>query len=102
MKYFNFRGKFQLGHPVNSQRNALETRGGERNGGRIGAGDLDTARLLGRADADGIPVGQEHPVDGGVDLGTDLGPVVASLATLQHELLLLRVVRVQLGTDSKE
>ena len=86
--YFNSR-------VVQTKRNVLETRGWQRDGGRVGA-DLDAARLLGRAEADRVPVGEENPVDGGVDLGSDLGPMVAGLAALQHELLLLRVVRVQL------
>ena len=72
--YFNSR-------VVQTKRNVLETRGWQRDGGRVGA-DLDAARLLGRAEADGVPVGEENLVDGGVDLGADLGPVVASLAAL--------------------
>ena len=39
---------------------------------------------------------EEDPVDGGIGLGEDLGAVVAGLAALQHQLLLLGVVRVQL------
>ena len=46
-------------------------------------------------------MGEEDPVDGRVGLGADLGAVVTRLAALQHQLLLLGVVRVQLlGSDS--
>ena len=64
-------------------RNVLESRRRQRDAGRVGADlDADAARLLGRAEADGVAVGEQHAVDDRVGVAADLRAVVARLATL--------------------